>query len=174
LRRTFFAMKISRVGANVWGGRPARLPCDTADFDGQTSFAAAQRGVFVELESSSCQLKKVLFVDDESMLVTLGDAMLDALGYEPAAFAKAEEAIAAFRANPEAYAAAFTDLTMPVMSGFDVARELLTIRHNLPVFVMSGNVDRDDEQRARELGVREIVMKPVSLSQLRDMLARVA
>jgi CheY-like chemotaxis protein len=63
---------------------------------------------------------------------------------------------------------------MPVMSGFDVARELLTIRGNLPVFVMSGNVDRDDELRARELGVREIVLKPISMNQLRDMLARVA
>ena len=128
----------------------------------------------MELESPGCQLKKVLFVDDESMLVTLGDAMLGALGYEPAAFARAEEAIAAFRANPEAYAAAFTDVTMPVMSGFDVARELLTIRRNLPVFMMSGNVDHDDELRARELGVREIVLKPLSMSQLRDMLARVA
>jgi CheY-like chemotaxis protein len=63
---------------------------------------------------------------------------------------------------------------MPVMSGFDVARELLTIRRNLPVFMMSGNVDREDELRAQELGVREIVLKPLSMSQLRDMLARVA
>ena len=122
---------------------------------------------------SRSQPKKVLFVDDESMLVTLGGAMLDALGYEPAAFASAEEAIAAFKENPGAYTAAFTDLTMPVMSGFEVARELLTIRSNLPVFVMSGNVERDDELKALTLGVREVVLKPISMEQLRTMLERV-
>lgn len=122
---------------------------------------------------ASFRLKKVLFVDDESMLVTLGGAMLNALGYEPSAFANAEDAIAAFRAEPETYAAAFTDLTMPLMSGFEVARELLTIRDNLPVFMMSGNVGRDDELRARKLGVRELVLKPISLNQLRHMLAQV-
>ena len=128
----------------------------------------------MELRPAGCQLKKVLFVDDESMLVTLGDAMLNALGYEPAAFASADEAIAAFRANPDSYAAAFTDLTMPVMSGFDLARELLTVRRNLPVFVMSGNVEHEDQLRARELGVRDVLLKPISMNQLRDMLASVA
>jgi CheY-like chemotaxis protein len=127
----------------------------------------------VKLESPSLQRRRVLFVDDESMLVTLGGAMLVALGYEPAAFANADDALAAFRAEPGAYAAALTDLTMPAMSGFELARELLMIREELPVFLMSGNVRRDDELSALKLGVREVVLKPISMCQLRDMLARV-
>lgn len=124
--------------------------------------------------TASATAKKVLFIDDEPMLVKLASSLLGALGYQGATYVRADEAIAAFREQPEAYLAAFTDLTMPLMSGFEVARALLNIRRDLPVFVMSGNVGHEERSKALALGAREVVAKPISMAQLREMLARIA
>jgi CheY-like chemotaxis protein len=124
--------------------------------------------------TSNTTVRKVLFIDDEPMLVKLASALLNALGYEGAAYTRADEAIAAFREQPNAYMAAFTDLTMPLMSGFEVARTLLQIRGDLPVFVMSGNVGHEERSQALGLGAREVVTKPISMAQMREMLARLA
>lgn len=126
-----------------------------------------------ELMTPTASVRKVLFIDDEPMLTKLAAALLGALGFEGAVYVRADEAIAAFRAQPDAYVAAFTDLSMPQMSGFEVARALLQIRRELPVFVMSGNVGHEARAQALELGAREVVNKPISMAQMRDMLARV-
>ena len=133
----------------------------------------AEPGGAFALMTTSTTDKKVLFIDDEPMLVKLASALLGALGYQSAAYARADEAITAFREQPDSYVAAFTDLTMPLMSGFEVARTLLQIRSDLPVFVMSGNVGREERTAALELGAREVVTKPISMAQMREMLARV-
>jgi PAS domain S-box-containing protein len=116
--------------------------------------------------------QRVLYVDDEEMLVQLGRNLLEALGYTPSVFRSAEEALTAFRREPKAFSAAITDLSMPGLSGFDLARALLELRRDLPILVMSGYVGPYERELARQVGVQHVALKPVGLHDLADLLAR--
>jgi PAS domain S-box-containing protein len=116
--------------------------------------------------------KRVLFVDDESMLVRLGTSFLELLGYRPSAFQDPHEALAAFRREPAAFAAVVTDLSMPVMSGFDLVRSLRALRHDVPVLAMSGYLGPEERKLAEQLGIAELAIKPLTVAQLGDHLAR--
>lgn len=115
----------------------------------------------------------VMFVDDEPTLVALGEATLRHLGYEPACFDDPRDALAAFLRDPARYAVAMTDVTMPFLGGFELVDALLATRSDLPIIMMSGNVRHEDEDHARALGVRQIVLKPVALPELARILESV-
>src|SRR6185295_4334297 len=76
------------------------------------------------------------------------------------------EALALMRANPAAFDLIITDLTMPGMLGTDFVRELLRLRPDLPVILVTGHADTLTDQRVRELGIRELVLKPLTLRLL--------
>ena len=59
-----------------------------------------------------------------------------------------------------------TDLSMPAMSGFDLAREILALRPGVPVVITSGFVRPADQETAQRLGVRDFILKPDTINQL--------
>jgi PAS domain S-box-containing protein len=121
--------------------------------------------------SEGGQGQSILFVDDEPMLVQLGESMLDVLGYRADVYQEPAAALEAFQRKPRTYAAAITDLSMPGMSGFDLSRALLAIRPDLPILVMSGYLGSEERTTAERLGIRELVLKPVTMAKLRELLA---
>jgi len=64
-----------------------------------------------------------------------------------------------------------SDLSMPGMSGLELARELLSVRSDLPVLLMSGNFGAEERSEAEQIGVREMVFKPVTMDRLAQLLA---
>jgi CheY-like chemotaxis protein len=122
--------------------------------------------------AASGQGKRVLFVDDESVLVALGKSFLEILGYQPDAYQDPRAALAAFCREPHAFAALVTDLAMPGLSGFDLVRSLRTMRAELPVLMISGNLGPEERRTAAELGIQELALKPVSIKQLGELLER--
>lgn len=117
--------------------------------------------------------QSVLLVDDEAALTALGQASLQHLGYTPHAFSDSRQALAAFRLEPERYAAVVTDLSMPGLSGLDLAREIHVLRPELPVIVMSGYARPEERERAEAAGIARLVLKPISLPALAEVLAEV-
>ena len=110
--------------------------------------------------------KRVMYVDDEEALVSLGKRALVRLGHDVAGFTNPEEALEAFRAQPNDFDVVVTDLAMPLISGIDFARQLRAIRPDMPVLVTTGNASAVDEARAREAGIRELILKPVTFDEL--------
>jgi PAS domain S-box-containing protein len=110
--------------------------------------------------------ERVLFVDDEEVLARLGEEMLATLGYRGVATSSSEEALRRFREDPEAFDCVITDQTLPHMTGAELARELLALRPGLPVVLCTGHSELIDEQGARELGIRQFLLKPLDLKQL--------
>ncbi len=104
--------------------------------------------------------ERVLFVDDEEMLVQVGELMLRKLGYEVAGFGDSREALKTFEAEPEAFDLVLTDLTMPNLSGFDLVRKCLEVRPDLPIIVCTGCGDSGTLERLKEAGVRGFLRKP--------------
>lgn len=103
----------------------------------------------------------LLFVDDESMIVDIARIMLESLGYRIFTRTAALEALYLFKQHPDRFDAVITDLTMPKMTGLDLAEKLLAIRPDIPIILCTGfSADIGDQIIAR-YGIRELVLKPI-------------
>ena len=91
--------------------------------------------------------ERIMFVDDESAMVKLGEQMLKQLGYQVDVKTSAVEALAAFRDQPDRYDLVMTDMTMPNMTGDNLARVLMKIRPNIPIIICTGFSHQIDEKR---------------------------
>ena len=109
---------------------------------------------------------RVLVVDDEKFIVDMVKEMLENLGYEAVSRNSSTDALEAFRARPESFDLVITDMTMPHMTGIDLAREVKMIRPNTPIILCTGFSEALDEDKIRPLGIRELLMKPVSMRDL--------
>jgi len=110
--------------------------------------------------------RHLAYIDDDPVMVTMVQALLQRDGYRVTSFEDPREAIAAVRAQPEAFDLVVTDFNMPVLSGLDVARELARIRPGLPVVISSGFVTDEMADAAARLGVRSVLQKEYTLERL--------
>ncbi len=108
----------------------------------------------------------VLLVDDEELLVYLGTELLEALGFRVTGFTEPQAALAAVVANPMAFHVVITDLTMPGMTGLELAAELQRVRADLPIILASGYGADVSQERAERLGIRRIIDKPAPSDEL--------
>ena len=115
---------------------------------------------------------RVLFVDDEPALVTLTVRGLARLGYRITGCTHPMQAYAAFSTQPDGFDVVITDLSMPSMSGFALARRLYALRPEIPVLLLSGYVNAADRAEADLCGIREIILKPITMEKLDDALTR--
>ena len=133
-----------------------------------------RRQVETELSSPAGGAGRILFVDDEEQLVSLGARMLTKLGYRVATRMDGFEAIKLFRSDPDGFDLVITDYTMPHMTGVDLAGEILRIRPDIPIILCTGYSEMISEQTVKEKGLRALIMKPFSPSNIarliRDML----
>jgi PAS domain S-box-containing protein len=116
--------------------------------------------------------ERILYLDDEESLVILAKRMLERMGYQVSGFNDSAEALAAFESAPQAFDLVLTDLSMPGMSGMDVSRKVLSIRPDIPVLLATGYVRKEDVDLARSIGVREVIWKPQTISEMGDLLAQ--
>jgi PAS domain S-box-containing protein len=115
----------------------------------------------------------LMIVDDEPALVTLAEEMLAELGYEPVGFRSSVAAMEAFRADPQRFDLVLTDEAMPDLTGTALAREIRTLRPEIPVLLMSGYGGTALAARAAAAGVREVLRKPLESRDLAESVARV-
>ncbi len=110
--------------------------------------------------------ERILFVDDEPMLVDLTKSILEVLGYQVTATTSANEALALFRNEPDNYNLVITDQTMPEMTGADLVKEIMAIRPETPIIICTGYSETIDEERAKTIGAKALLMKPVDQKTL--------
>jgi PAS domain S-box-containing protein len=118
------------------------------------------------------QGQTVLVVDDEEALVRLGEEALAELGYEPVGHVLSSGALAALRAEPQRFDLLLTDEAMPGLTGSELARAARLLRPDLPVVLMSGFVTPALRQRALDIGVAEVLNKPLAAADIARALAR--
>jgi len=110
----------------------------------------------------------ILYVDDEAALVDLGQEMLESLGYRVTAKNNSVEALEAFKTDPHGFDIIITDQTMPAMTGFDLTKQIMHIRPDIPVILCTGHSDQVTQEMARDAGIREFVMKPMTIQTLAE------
>jgi len=117
--------------------------------------------------------ERILLVDDEKAMVDVVQSMLENLGYKVTARTSSIEALEAFRNNPQGFDLVVTDMTMPNMTGKDLAKELMTIRFDIPIILCTGFSEKIDKRRAEEMGINAYVMKPIVMRQIANTIREV-
>jgi PAS domain S-box-containing protein len=110
--------------------------------------------------------ERILFVDDEAALARMGQQILERLGYQVESNTNPAEALAVFRENSDRFDLVITDMTMPQMTGESLARELMAIRPDIRIVLCTGYSHIMDEEKARSIGIRGFIMKPLSKSDM--------
>ena len=116
--------------------------------------------------------RRILFVDDEASIARLAQVMLKSLGHTVTTFGKPADGLAAFRADPAAFDLVITDLTMPGMTGVDLARGIRQARADIPIILSSGYADEVPEETLKALGIVEVLPKPFQMQALGTAVAR--
>ena len=99
--------------------------------------------------------------------------MLERLGYRVTAKTSANEAFELFRQHPDEFDLVVTDMTMPDMTGDILARKIMAIRPNIPVIVCTGYSEKINPDIVKEIGIKELAMKPVVMKDIAQMIDRV-
>jgi len=110
--------------------------------------------------------ERILIVDDEEPIVRMEKQMLERLGYHVTERTSSVEALEAFCNAPDKFDLVITDMTMPNMTGIQLAQKLLDIRPDIPIIVCTGFSTKVNDEKAKESGIRGFVMKPVVMSEL--------
>lgn len=115
----------------------------------------------------------VRVVDDDAAVRDSLEALLVVAGYEVATFGSAEEYLAAPLDNPGdgGCGCILLDLHMPGIGGFGLLEALRGRRARLPVAVLTAAREDALHERARALGARLVLTKPVPQAVLLDALA---
>jgi PAS domain S-box-containing protein len=117
--------------------------------------------------------ERILFVDDEEMLVTVAKQFLAKLGYEVVATTSSVEALHIFHNQPDRFDLVITDQTMPHMTGKQLAKELLHLRPDLPIILCTGFSEMVTPDKTKASGIREYVLKPVTQRDMAESIRRV-
>ncbi len=116
--------------------------------------------------------ERIMFVDDDELAGRATEKILSRFGYQVRWFRLPEEALAHFRTDPAEYDLVVSDLAMPGMTGDNLAAALLRIRPDLPILITTGLIDPAILKQAREIGVCNVLLKPVSATTLASEIAQ--
>jgi PAS domain S-box-containing protein len=138
-------------------------------------FRGIEKQILVEAETKPALAaggERILFVDDEKALAELGKELLESLGYKVIATTSSIEALETFKSDPYAFDLVITDMTMPGLRGEELAKEIIAMRPGMPIILCTGYSELVDENQARQIGVREFVMKPWMVSKFAETIRR--
>ncbi|MEJ5300537.1 MAG: ATP-binding protein [Thermodesulforhabdaceae bacterium] len=116
------------------------------------------------------QLMRVLVVDDDEALLKMLKIELEMEGFHVTTFSCPYEALKSFAESPFSFDVAIVDYRMPKMTGLELVRRFFSIRPDFPMVVMTGYLEEKMKKEAELLGVRFVIVKPVSLSDMVSIL----
>ena len=136
----------------------------------------ADKGLPAGVESHETIAKgkeRILFVDDDELIVISVRNMLESLGYTVTALTDSREALKVFSENPSQFDLVITDYTMPLMTGEALGKEMMRIRRDIPVILCTGYNDLMSSEKAIAMGFREFIMKPFTVREGSQLIRKV-
>ena len=115
----------------------------------------------------------ILLVDDEQAVLALESQILERLGYRVDAYQSSFDALEAFKGNPDGFDLLITDMTMPKMTGAQLASEIFSLRSNMPIIILTGYSETINQEQADLIGIKGFLMKPVIQSELARMVRKI-
>jgi len=118
-------------------------------------------------------MRKILFVDDDPLVGMMTTMALGRLGHAVETFTSGAPALEAFRRDPHAWDLVISDIHLGPECGFDLCRSILETRPGMRVIMASGLVDSGDVERARSIGVSEVLPKSEVVTEFAQLLRRI-
>ncbi len=125
----------------------------------QKSIPETLRGI-VPSTTSIPTGSRILFVDDEEDIVLIGKALLERHGYAVTTVTDSTAALEALKQKPAEFDMVITDLTMPRMTGLQLAQKAAAIRADLPFVLITGQSEHSDKLWQEEPCIKGVVYKP--------------
>lgn len=110
----------------------------------------------------------ILFVDDEVPIAKIASQMIASLGYSVFSCTSSIEALELFREKSDIIDLVITDMTMPRLTGLDLAAHISEIRPDVPILLCTGYSDKIFPETARQKGVKEFFYKPFNKALLAE------
>jgi len=126
-----------------------------------------------ELSEIATGNERILLVDDEPTITKMCAYMLGHLGYSITTRTNGLEALELFRHKPDAFDLVITDMTMPYLTGDQLAFEILKIRPGIPIILCTGYSKKISEAKAKNIGIKAFIMKPIIQRELANTIRRV-
>jgi PAS domain S-box-containing protein len=111
--------------------------------------------------------RTVLVVDDDQAVLHVTLRMLRQLGFHVISAGSGVEALELLRVGIPNLACVLLDMTLPLMSGEAVAKDIYSLRPSTPVVLMSGYTAQSIQINGEPTNIVEFLQKPFSLNQLR-------
>ncbi|MBU1193631.1 MAG: PAS domain S-box protein [Proteobacteria bacterium] len=116
----------------------------------------------------------ILLVDDDKKVAFMVQHMLEKLGYHVTCHLDSPGAAEAFAKAPDAFDLVVTDLTMPDLTGYQLAQKLTEIRSDIPIILCTGFGEHINKKQYGLQGIKGFLNKPVSVKDvsrlIRDIL----
>lgn len=112
--------------------------------------------------------ERIMVIDDEVLVGEVLRGILEKVGYQVVLFNDSIAAVKHFRENPNCCDLVLTDMLMPNMTGAELAREVVALRPDMPIIMVTGHCDTFDVQRATQTGIRDLILKPVKRGKLQQ------
>jgi PAS domain S-box-containing protein len=134
--------------------------------------------IFIPKTEQDCQVASVadtaipggheciLVVDDEDTLIEMEKRALEELGYTVIPKANGRDALSAFKKESDKFDIVITDQTMPHMTGVDLAKELISVRPDIPIVLCTGFSEKVNADSAMAMGIRAFLMKPFTIQEI--------
>lgn len=126
----------------------------------------AETQEFITQPQKSGSGERLLVVDDDKDIGLMCKEGFEARGYRVALFSSSHEALDFFKKEYQTIDLVVTDQTMPGKTGFDLAKEMLEIKNDIPIILCSGYTGAVSKTKIEDAGIKSFVMKPVTVDDL--------
>ena len=110
----------------------------------------------------------ILLIDDEEMIIKVGEELLQELGYKVIAARSGEEAVKLYNKNRDKIDLVVMDMIMPGMGGGETFDRLKAVNPDVKVLLSSGYSINGQASKILERGCDGFIQKPFNLNQLSE------
>ena len=107
--------------------------------------------------------ERILLVDDNKKVAFMVQHMLENLGYHVSCYLESREALAAITAGPNDFDLVLTDLTMPHLTGYELAKAITQLRPDIPIILCTGFGEHINKEQYSLQGIKGFLHKPISV-----------
>ena len=115
----------------------------------------------------------VLLVDDEEIIIDVGKAMLERLGYHVIVAESGDKAVDAVRRKPYEIDLVILDMIMPGMDGGKAFERIREIKPTMPVILSSGYAIDGQAAEIMKKGCNGFMQKPFNISKLSQKIRKI-
>ncbi len=108
----------------------------------------------------------IMFVDDEEKILEIAEETLSGYGYQVTIFQNSTQALNNFMENPHHFDMVITDMTMPSMTGAELAQKIMETRRDIPVIICTGHSELINREKAINMGIAEYIEKPLVMKEV--------